>query len=129
MNTSQATTSEPPAPALMPAPALTPALVERLRKICGADHVHTDPDRLRTYESDGLLQYKSTPGVVVLPATTAQVRDVVKACADAGVPWVARGAGSGLSGGALPVAQGVLIALTRMRAVLEVDLPNQRILV
>src|SRR5205085_7718556 len=85
--------------------------------------------QLRTYESDGLLQYQVTPGVVVLPGTVAEVRGVVRACWAAGVPWVARGAGSGLSGGALPVAQGVLIALTRMRAVLEVDLPNQRIVV
>src|SRR5205085_5564095 len=85
--------------------------------------------QLRTYESDGLLQYQVTPGVVVLPGTVAEVRGVVRACWAAGVPWVARGAGSGLSGGALPVEQGVLIALTRMRAVLEVDLRNQRIVV
>jgi glycolate oxidase len=109
--------------------ALTPALLERLRAVCGRDHTYTDADQLRTYESDGLLQYRATPGVVVLPGCAAEVRDVVRACADAGVPWVARGAGSGLSGGALPVARGVLIALTRMRAVLEVDLPNQRIVV
>jgi glycolate oxidase len=110
------------------APA-TPALVERLRAACGREHVYTDADQLRTYESDGLLQYKVTPGVVVLPASTAEVRAVVRACWTAGVPWVARGAGSGLSGGALSAAQGVLIVLTRMRAVLEVDLPNQRIVV
>ncbi|MDX6717867.1 MAG: glycolate oxidase, partial [Solirubrobacteraceae bacterium] len=109
--------------------ALTPALLERLRRICGRDHAYTDADQLRTYESDGLLQYRATPGVVVLPGCAAEVRDVVRACSDARVPWVARGAGSGLSGGALPVARGVLIALTRMRAVLEVDLPNQRIVV
>jgi glycolate oxidase len=108
---------------------VTPALVERLREACGRDHVYTDADQLRTYESDGLLQYKVTPGVVVLPASTAEVRAIVRACWAAGVPWVARGAGSGLSGGALSVAQGVLIVLTRMRAVLEVDLPNQRIVV
>ena len=89
--------------------------MERLRAVCGDDYVYTHADQLRTYESDGLLQYKVTPGVVVLPATTAEVRAVVRACSAAGVPWVARGAGSGLSGGALPVEQGVLIALTRMR--------------
>jgi len=123
MNPPSATRSDPASA------HVTPALVERLRAVCGPGHVYTDADQLRTYESDGLLQYKVTPGVVVLPASTAEVRAVVRACWAAGVPWVARGAGSGLSGGALPVEQGVLIALTRMRAVLEVDLPNQRIVV
>jgi glycolate dehydrogenase FAD-linked subunit len=123
MNPPSATTPD------VAAAAVTPALVDRLRAVCGDEHVYTDADQLRTYESDGLLQYHVTPGVVVLPASTAEVRSVVRACWAAGVPWVARGAGSGLSGGALPVKQGVLIALTRMRAVLEVDLPNQRIVV
>jgi glycolate oxidase len=119
-----------PAPTITTEPApLTPALLARLRTICGAPHVLTDRVQLRTYESDGLLQYRATPGAVVLPGSAAEVRDVVRACSEAGVPWVARGAGSGLSGGALPVAEGVLIAVTRMRRVLEVDLPNGRIVV
>jgi glycolate oxidase len=129
MNPSHTPTVIEPAPPGVAHATLTPALVARLRKVCGRDHVYTDADQVRTYESDGLLQYRATPGAVVLPASTDEVCDVVRACADAGVPWVARGAGSGLSGGALPVAQGVLIALTRMRAVLDVDLPNQRIVV
>jgi glycolate oxidase len=111
-----------------PAP-LTPELLAGLRAICGPAHVLTDAMQLRTYESDGLLQYRATPGAVVLPGSATEVRDVVRACAAAGVPWVARGAGSGLSGGALPVAEGVLIAVTRMRRVLDVDLPNGRIVV
>jgi glycolate oxidase len=110
-------------------PPLTPELLARLRGICGPAHVLTDAIQLRTYESDGLLQYRAKPGAVVLPGSATEVRDVVRACAAAGVPWVARGAGSGLSGGALPVAEGVLIAVTRMRRVLEVDLPNGRIVV
>jgi glycolate oxidase len=65
----------------------------------------------------------------VLPGSAAEVQQVVRACHSADVPWVARGAGTGLSGGALPVVQGVLIVLTRMRQVIEVDLPNQRIVV
>jgi len=109
--------------------ALGPALLERLRTICGHEHVLTESIQLRTYESDGLLQYRVTPGAVVLPGSAGEVRDVVRACSDAGVPWVARGAGSGLSGGALPVSEGVLIAVTRMRQVLEVDLDNGRIVV
>src|SRR5439155_14522502 len=79
--------------------------------------------------SDGLLQYQVMPRVVVLPETLEEVRGVVLACADAGVPWVARGSGTGLSGGAVPVAGGVLIALSRMRRIVEVDLANQRVVV
>ena len=105
------------------------SLLQRLRAICGDEHVLTDAIQLRTYESDGLLQYRATPKAVVLPAGAVEVREVVRACSDAGVPWVARGAGSGLSGGALPVAEGVLIAVTRMRRVHEVDLDNGRIVV
>src|SRR3954462_8800598 len=72
-------------------------LVGELRRICGDDHVVTHPHQLRTYESDGLLQYAVTPGAVVLPDTAEQVQRIVRACHEAEVPWVARGAGSGLS--------------------------------
>jgi glycolate oxidase len=104
-------------------------LVEELRGAVGAGHVFTHEHQLRTYESDGLLQYAVTPGAVVLPGSTEEVRAVVRACHRAGVPFVARGAGSGLSGGALPVEDGVLISLSRMRSILEVDLDNQRVVV
>jgi glycolate oxidase len=105
------------------------SLIPRLRGICSDEHVITHHDQLRTYASDGLLHYAVTPGVVVLPGSGEEVRDIVGACHDAGVPWVARGSGSGLSGGALPVQDGVLIALNRLRRVLEVDLANQRVVV
>src|SRR5256885_14478459 len=105
------------------------APVRALQRICGDDHVVPHPHALRTYESDGLLQYRAVPRVAVLPGSAEEVRDVVAACHRAGVPWVARGAGSGLSGGALPVAEGILIALTRLRRILDVDLPNQRVVV
>jgi glycolate oxidase len=104
-------------------------LIDDLRAITGDEHVLVDRDQRRTYESDGLLQYAVLPGVVVLPGTAEEVRLVVAACHAAGVPWVARGAGSGLSGGALPVEDGVLVALTRLRRILEVDLVNQRVVV
>ena len=110
-------------------PAALQRLVAELRRICGSEQVVTHPHQLRTYESDGLLQYKVSPGAVVLPATGDEVRRVVRACWHAGVPWVARGAGSGLSGGALPVEDGVLIALSRLRRVVDVDLENQRVVV
>jgi glycolate oxidase len=105
------------------------ALVEKMRGIVGARNVVTHEHQLRTYESDGLLQYAVVPGAVVLPGTGEEVRAVVRACFEAKVPWVARGAGSGLSGGALPVEDGVLIAMTRLRRVLDVDLDNQRVVV
>jgi glycolate oxidase len=105
------------------------ALAARLRTVVGARWLLTDEHELRTYESDGLLQYKAVPAFAVLPADGEQVRAVVAACAEAGVPWVARGAGSGLSGGALPVAGGVLIVLSRLTRILEVDLDNGRVCV
>src|SRR6476661_5346377 len=108
---------------------VSPALLADLRRACGEDGVVTGEAQRRTYESDGLLQYAVTPGVVVLPATAEQVRDVVRACHASGVPFVARGSGTGLSGGALPVADGVLIALSRLRRVLEVDLADGRVVV
>ncbi len=101
--------------------------MQELREAVGAEHVFTHEHQLRTYESDGLLQYAVTPGAVVLPGSTEEVQQVLRACDAAGVPFVARGAGSGLSGGALPVEDGVLISLSRMRRILEVDLDNQRV--
>src|SRR5256885_11236869 len=105
------------------------ALTDDLTEICDAERVVTHPDALRTYESDGLLQYRALPRAVVLPDTAEQVQRVVRLCHERGIPWVARGAGSGLSGGALPVEEGVLIVVARMRRILEVDLLNQRVVV
>ena len=104
-------------------------LISELRAACGDAHVLTDRHALRTYESDGLLQHAVVPRVAVLPGSASEVAAVVRACHAHGVPWVARGSGSGLSGGALPVADGVLIVLSRLRRILEVDLPNQRVVV
>src|SRR3954464_11997193 len=104
-------------------------LADRLRPVLGDDAIITDHQRLRTYECDGLAHYKVTPALVVLPETTAQVAAVVRACAQEGVPFVARGSGTGLSGGALPHADGVLIVTSRMRSILELDVANQRAVV
>jgi glycolate oxidase len=103
------------------------ALIATLRRILPAGRVLSDPTALATYQSDGLLHYRVPPGCVVLPETEGEVVDVVRACRDAGVPWVARGSGTGLSGGAVPVRGGVLIALSRMRRILSVDLEDDRI--
>ncbi len=104
-------------------------LVERFGQISGHDHVLTDIHDLRTYESDGLRHYQKPPAVAVLPGSAEEVRQIVQACHQAEVPWVARGAGTGLSGGAIPVEDGVLIVLTRLNSILEVDLDNQRVVV
>ena len=105
------------------------ALVSRLEGVVGDEHVITHRRQLATYESDGLLQYASTPAMVVLPGSADEVAAVVRACHEAELPWTARGAGSGLSGGAMPVEDGVLIGLSRMRSILEIDLDNGRVLV
>ena len=103
------------------------AVAERARAIVGPDWVITDGAQLRVYECDGLTNHRTVPGAVILPGSTEQVAAVVRLCHEHGVPFVARGAGSGLSGGALPDADGVVIGLARLREVLAIDVPNQRI--
>src|SRR3954452_19593338 len=90
------------------------ALADRLRGIVGDEHVVTHEHQLRTYESDGLLQYAVTPGLVVLPGSVEEVQQAVAACHREGVPFVARGAGSGPSGGAPPVEGGGVVARARV---------------
>jgi glycolate oxidase len=87
----------------------------------GARNVITDPLELRTYECDGLTSHRATPALVVFPSTAGQVAAVVRECAGQKVPFVARGSGTGLSGGAVAREDGVLIVLAKMRSVLEVD--------
>src|SRR3954465_5606391 len=104
-------------------------LADRLRPVLGDDAIITDHQRLRTYECDGLAHYKVTPALVVLPETTAQVAAVVRACAEQGVPFVARGSGTGLSGGELPRADGVLIVTSRVPPSPEIRREDQRAVV
>ncbi len=110
-------------------PSGSPALITRLQEVCGREFVLTHPHELATYRSDGLLHYRQVPVAAVLPGTADEVRAIVQACHQAEVPWVARGSGTGLSGGALPVAEGVLIVLSRLRRILSVDLENGRVVV
>jgi len=105
------------------------SLAATLRKELGADRVITDRQELRTYECDGLAQYRVIPAMVVLPRTAAECAAAVRACAEAGVPFVARGSGTGLSGGALPVADGVLIVTAQLRRIIEVAPEDQRAVV
>ena len=104
-------------------------LVRTMQSILGEEGVVSEREQLRSYECDGLMNYRVIPDLVVLPETAEQVQRVVRTCYEEGIPFVARGSGTGLSGGALPVESGVLIVLSRMRKILEVDIPNQRIVV
>ncbi len=104
-------------------------LAQAMRAIVGRQGVISEREQLRTYECDGLTGYRVVPALVVLPENAEQVQAVVRLCHEQGVPFVARGSGTGLSGGALPVQEGVLIVLSRMRRILEIDLPNQRVVV
>ena len=88
-----------------------------------------DASELLVYESDALVHLRSTPGAVVLPTSAAEVQTVVRLCHEHGVPFVARGSGTGLSGGALPHPDGVLIVLSRLNRILDIDIPNQRVVV
>ena len=108
---------------------LEPRIVVELRNIVGADGVIDKHEQLRTYESDGLTNFRIVPALVVLPTSTEQVQAVVRVCHREHIPFVPRGSGTGLSGGALPIAGGILISLARMRQILKVDLPNQRVVV
>ncbi|GAA5198405.1 FAD-linked oxidase C-terminal domain-containing protein [Rugosimonospora acidiphila] len=110
----------------VPSPALL-RLADRLRRLIGAAKVITDPGQLRTYECDGLTAFRVRPGVVVLAEHRDDVVATVRMCAEQNVPFVARGSGTGLSGGAVPVADGVLIVLSRLRRIVSVDPDNARI--
>ena len=105
------------------------SFLTELARVVGRDGVLHDASDLLTYESDALVHLRATPGAVVLPKSAAEVQAVVRLCRRAGVPFVARGNGTGLSGGALPITEGVLIALSRMNRILDVDIPNLRAVV
>ena len=96
-------------------------LIRRLQAVVGEAYVLHQPDDLAVYEQDALMVARHAPDVVVLPDTTQQVSDVVRVARAAGLPVVARGAGTGLAGGAIPERGGIVIALTRMTRILEVD--------
>ncbi|WP_456916438.1 FAD-linked oxidase C-terminal domain-containing protein [Geodermatophilus sp. SYSU D00708] len=101
------------------------AVTRAVRAALPPDGLITDHTELRTYECDGLAHYRVTPALVAIPATTEQLAAVVRACAEHGVPFVARGSGTGLSGGALPRADGVLVVTSRMRAIHEIRPDDQ----
>jgi len=88
-----------------------------------------EPEQLRTYECDGLTGRRVVPALVALPGNTAEVQAVVRLCNEERIPFVARGAGTGLSGGALPVAEGIVISLARLTRILEIDVERGQVVV
>jgi glycolate oxidase len=104
-------------------------IVREFEAIVGKNNVIQRREELIVYECDGLTSYRQRPAVVVLPRTTEQVTAIVKICNKYCVPFIARGSGTGLSGGALPVVNSVLIVTSLMRKILKVDLENQRVIV
>lgn len=104
-------------------------LAREFEAIVGKNGVVRRREELLVYECDGLTSYRERPEIVVLPRTTEEVAGVVKICDRYHVPFVARGSGTGLSGGALPIKDSVLIVTSLMRKILDIDFKNQRVVV
>ncbi|MBD2048884.1 glycolate oxidase subunit GlcD [Coleofasciculus sp. FACHB-64] len=104
-------------------------IIKQFEAVIGKNGVVQRREELITYECDGLTSYRQKPALVVLPRTTEEVAAAVRICDQNQIPWVARGAGTGLSGGALPVENCVLIVTALMRKILSIDLENQRVVV
>jgi glycolate oxidase len=100
-------------------------LIRQLQTCLADSAILTSEEDLRPYECDGLSAYRELPWLVVLPETIDQVQAIVRHCAAAGVPIVARGAGTGLSGGALPLSHGVLLSLAKFNQILDIDQLNR----
>ena len=97
------------------------AVLDALRAIRPSLAIIADEEGLRPFETDALIAHRETPMLAVLPETEGQVRDIVKACRKLGVPVVTRGAGTGISGGAIPRRDGVLLVLSKMNEIVEID--------
>ena len=98
-----------------------PELVSNLRNFLPPESVLYETEDLKPYECDGLSAYRQTPMIVVMPETEEEIIKILRVCNDSKTPVVARGAGTGLSGGALPHAKGILLSLTKLKKILEVD--------
>jgi glycolate oxidase subunit GlcD len=101
------------------------ALVRQLRAVIKPEQVISDPEELLVFECDGLMHYRHRPRAVVFPQSTEEVSEIMRLLARERVPVVPRGAGTGLSGGALAVGGGVCVELARMRRVLKIDVENR----
>ena len=100
-------------------------VIEALRAIVPGEGVIASKDELRAYECDGLSAYRALPMAVVLPSTTEQVSAILRFCDDEGIHVVPRGAGTSLSGGALPVTDGVVLGLGKFNQILDIDYGNR----
>jgi len=100
-------------------------LIDALKVFLPTSSILTEAEALKPYECDGLSAYHCLPWLVVLPETVEQVQHIVRCCYQHGVPIVARGAGTGLAGGALPLDNGVLLSLARLKQILEIDPANR----
>ncbi len=101
------------------------SVVDSLRKVVGADAVLSARSDLLVYECDGFTIEKNSPDVVVFPSTSEQVSEIVAICNEADVPFLPRGAGTSLAGGCLPVGGGVMIVMTRMKQIEEINLRDR----
>ena len=99
-------------------------VIHLFKSLLGTEFVRTNPVELSLYSCDGLRLHTAAPGCVVLPASTIDIVEIVKICRNYSIPFVARGAGTGLSGGAI-IDGGVIIQLSRMNQILEIDIPNR----
>jgi glycolate oxidase len=108
---------------------LSELVLRDLRAVVGSNGIIAERSQLQTYECDGLTALRILPSAVLLPRCSSEVQAVIGICAQHQIPFVARGAGTGLSGGALPAANGIVISFARMDRILSVDIPNQRITV
>jgi len=104
-------------------------ILEELRAIVDGRGLVSSPEELHTYECDGLVNFRVLPRAVLLPTSVEQVQSIARICHRQRIPFVARGSGTGLSGGATPVENGIVISLVRMNRILEVDFPNARAVV
>ncbi|MFQ5661444.1 MAG: FAD-linked oxidase C-terminal domain-containing protein [Gammaproteobacteria bacterium] len=112
----------PPDPAVL---AKRQDLIQGLQKILNREQCISDPSALRVYESDGLTAYRQTPMLVVLPDSTLQVAEILRLCSAMRIKVVPRGAGTSLSGGALPLPDGIILGLGKFNRILEIDYPNR----
>jgi glycolate oxidase len=102
-------------------------ILNEFRSILGDRGCISSPEELHTYDSDALTNFRVLPNAVLLPNSTEEVQAILRICHRERIPFVARGSGTGLSGGALPVKDGIVISLARMNRILEVDIPNARV--
>ena len=108
---------------------LQSSVVQALSRVLAAEDILFTPEDTTPYECDGLTAYRQRPLCVAIPRTTQEVQAVLKVCHALGVPVIARGAGTGLSGGAMPSIKGVTLSMARFNQILDIDLVSRTALV